>query len=121
MADEGAQPGRGTQSGGAVGLHRHPDDADEGEGAGLLVARGRGDEGRPDPEAAEARDVEREHHEGDHDGVTVGATEAIACAVLALVQPGDEVVTFEPGGELLQVMGVNPLHGGRVDEIEEAS
>lgn len=28
--------------------------------------------------------------------VTVGATEAIACAVLALVQPGDEVVTFEP-------------------------
>ncbi|MFN2320721.1 MAG: pyridoxal phosphate-dependent aminotransferase [Dermatophilaceae bacterium] len=28
--------------------------------------------------------------------VTVGATEAIATAVLALVQPGDEVVTFEP-------------------------
>ncbi|HET9021604.1 MAG TPA: pyridoxal phosphate-dependent aminotransferase [Ornithinibacter sp.] len=28
--------------------------------------------------------------------VTVGATEAIAAAVLALVQPGDEVVTFEP-------------------------
>ena len=31
------------------------------------------------------------------------------------------VVTFEPGGELLQVMGVNPLHGGRVDEIEQLS
>ena len=31
------------------------------------------------------------------------------------------VVTFEPGGELLQVMGVNPLHGGRVDEVENAS
>lgn len=31
------------------------------------------------------------------------------------------VVTFEPGGELLQVMGVNPLHGGRVDEVEQAS
>jgi NTE family protein len=30
-------------------------------------------------------------------------------------------VVFEPGGELLQVLGVNPLHGGRVDEIEEAS
>ncbi|HRW19529.1 MAG TPA: pyridoxal phosphate-dependent aminotransferase [Dermatophilaceae bacterium] len=28
--------------------------------------------------------------------VTVGATEAIAAVVLALVQPGDEVVTFEP-------------------------
>lgn len=28
--------------------------------------------------------------------VTVGATEAIAAAVLALCQPGDEVVTFEP-------------------------
>ncbi len=28
--------------------------------------------------------------------VTVGATEAIAAAILALVAPGDEVVTFEP-------------------------
>ena len=28
--------------------------------------------------------------------VTVGATEAIAAAVLALCEPGDEVVTFEP-------------------------
>ncbi len=28
--------------------------------------------------------------------VTVGATEAIAATVLALVQPGDEVLTFEP-------------------------
>ncbi len=28
--------------------------------------------------------------------VTVGATEAIAATMLALVQPGDEVVTFEP-------------------------
>lgn len=28
--------------------------------------------------------------------VTVGATEAIAATILALVQPGDEVVTFEP-------------------------
>jgi NTE family protein len=31
------------------------------------------------------------------------------------------VLVFEPGGELLQVMGVNPLHGGRVDEVEQAS
>ena len=28
--------------------------------------------------------------------VTVGATEAIFSTILALVQPGDEVVTFEP-------------------------
>src|SRR5690606_24236860 len=28
--------------------------------------------------------------------VTVGATEAIAATLLALVEPGDEVVTFEP-------------------------
>lgn len=28
--------------------------------------------------------------------VTVGATEAIAASILALVEPGDEVVTFEP-------------------------
>jgi NTE family protein len=31
------------------------------------------------------------------------------------------VLAFEPGAELLQLMGVNPLHGGRVDEIEQAS
>jgi NTE family protein len=41
--------------------------------------------------------------------------------VAAYRQRGVQVVTFEPGGELLQVMGVNPLHGGRIDEIEEAS
>jgi NTE family protein len=32
-----------------------------------------------------------------------------------------QVLAFEPGGELLRVMGVNPLHGGRLDEVEEAS
>jgi NTE family protein len=31
------------------------------------------------------------------------------------------VLTFEPGGELLQVLGVNPLHGGRIDKVEQAS
>lgn len=41
--------------------------------------------------------------------------------VAAYRKRGVEVVTFEPGGELLQVMGVNPLHGGRIDEVEEAS
>jgi NTE family protein len=34
---------------------------------------------------------------------------------------GMRVVIFEPAGRLLQVMGVNPLHGGRIDEIEQAS
>jgi len=31
------------------------------------------------------------------------------------------VLAFEPGGELLPVMGMNPLHGARVDEIESAA
>jgi NTE family protein len=41
--------------------------------------------------------------------------------VRALRRRCSHVLTFEPGGELLQVMGINPLHGGRVDEIEQAS
>jgi NTE family protein len=34
---------------------------------------------------------------------------------------GTCVVTFEPGGDLLSVMGVNPMHGARIDEIEQMS
>jgi NTE family protein len=34
---------------------------------------------------------------------------------------GTLVITFEPGGELLQVMGLNALHGARIDEIEAVS
>lgn len=34
---------------------------------------------------------------------------------------GTSVVAFEPGGELLSAMGVNPLHGLRIDEIEALS
>jgi NTE family protein len=34
---------------------------------------------------------------------------------------GATVVTFEPGGDLLSVMGLNPLDGGRIDEIETRS
>ena len=34
---------------------------------------------------------------------------------------GTRVVAFEPGGALLSVMGVNPLRGARIDEIEKAS
>ena len=28
---------------------------------------------------------------------------------------------FEPGGDLLTAMGLNPLHGARIDEIEALS
>jgi len=39
----------------------------------------------------------------------------------ALRRRSAHVLTFDSGGELLQVMGINPLHGGRVDEVEKAS
>ena len=34
---------------------------------------------------------------------------------------GVAVVSFEPGGDLLAAMGLNPLHGARIDEIEALS
>ena len=34
---------------------------------------------------------------------------------------GATVVACEPGGDLLTVMGLNPLHGARIDEIEALS
>jgi hypothetical protein len=34
---------------------------------------------------------------------------------------GTAVVTFEPGGDLLAAMGLNPLRGARIDEIEALS
>jgi NTE family protein len=46
---------------------------------------------------------------------------ALRREVRSLRRRTTHVLTFEPGGELLQVMGVNPLHGGRVDEVEQAS
>jgi N-succinyldiaminopimelate aminotransferase len=55
--------------------------------------------GRPELRAAIAEQRTRYGTEFDPDSevlVTVGATEAIAAAMLALVQPGDEVVLFEP-------------------------
>ncbi|MET9338347.1 pyridoxal phosphate-dependent aminotransferase [Nonomuraea sp. NPDC003804] len=54
------------------------------------------------PELRQAVAEHRRRHYGlayDPDGevlVTVGATEAIAAAVLALCEPGDEVIAFEP-------------------------
>ena len=41
--------------------------------------------------------------------------------VRALRRRCAHVLTFEPGGKLLHVMGVNPLNAGRVDEVEQAS
>ncbi|MGH3880330.1 MAG: pyridoxal phosphate-dependent aminotransferase [Actinophytocola sp.] len=55
--------------------------------------------GRPELRAAIAAQRGRYGTSFDPDTevlVTVGATEAIAAAMLALVQPGDEVVLFEP-------------------------
>jgi len=55
--------------------------------------------GRPELRSAIAEQRTRYGTEFDPDTevlVTVGATEAIAAAMLALVQPGDEVVMFEP-------------------------
>lgn len=45
----------------------------------------------------------------------------VAREVRTLRRRAKHVVVFEPAGELLQVMGVNPLHGGRVDQVEQAS
>ncbi|GAB3901301.1 hypothetical protein GCM10027612_64460 [Microbispora bryophytorum subsp. camponoti] len=59
----------------------------------------------PGPGLPELRQAVAEHRKQwyglsyDPDGevlVTVGATEAIAAAILALCEPGDEVVVFEP-------------------------
>ncbi|MGW4665090.1 pyridoxal phosphate-dependent aminotransferase [Streptosporangium sandarakinum] len=54
------------------------------------------------PELRQAVSEHRKEHYGlayDPDGeilVTVGATEAVAASVLALCEPGDEVIAFEP-------------------------
>ncbi|MFI6708178.1 pyridoxal phosphate-dependent aminotransferase [Nonomuraea sp. NPDC050478] len=59
----------------------------------------------PGPGVTELRQAVSEHREEhyglsyDPDGeilVTVGATEAIAASILALCEPGDEVIAFEP-------------------------
>src|SRR5690606_32905696 len=59
----------------------------------------------PGPGLPELRQAVAEHHKDryglayDPDGeilITVGATEAITAAVLALCEPGDEVIVFEP-------------------------
>ncbi|MEV6105424.1 pyridoxal phosphate-dependent aminotransferase [Streptomyces sp. NPDC051940] len=66
---------------------------------------GQGNQYPPGPGVPELRqaitDHQRRHYGLDFDPdrevlVTAGATEAIAAAVLALVEPGDEVIAFEP-------------------------
>ena len=64
--------------------------------------------------------------------VTAGATEALAATVLALVRPGDEVITFEPfydayaaaiglaGGEHVTVGLVPPTFQPDLHELDEA-
>ena len=69
------------------------------------ILQGRGNQYPPGPGVPELRQAIAAHDERfyrlgyDPDGeilVTAGATEAIAAAMLALVEPGDEVIAFEP-------------------------
>ncbi|MEM1434871.1 MAG: methionine aminotransferase [Pseudomonadota bacterium] len=47
--------------------------------------------------------------------VTSGATEALYCAIAAVVRPGDEVILFEPAYDSYEP--VVTLHGGRVRRV----
>ena len=69
------------------------------------VLSGRGNQYPPGPGVPELRQAIAEHQKRFYDLaldpdrevlVTAGATEAIAAAMLALLEPGDEVIAFEP-------------------------
>ncbi len=75
------------------------------EAAARAVLEGRGNQYPPGPGIPELRTAIAEHQQRfyglsyDPDTevlVTAGATEAIAAALLALLEPGDEVIAFEP-------------------------
>lgn len=75
------------------------------EAAARAVREGRGNQYPPGPGVPELRAAVAEHqlrfHGLTYDPetevlVTTGATEAIAAALLALVEPGDEVIALEP-------------------------
>jgi N-succinyldiaminopimelate aminotransferase len=75
------------------------------QAAQRAIAEGRGNQYPPGPGIPELRqavaDHQREQYGLDFDPatevlITVGATEAIAAAILGLTEPGDEVLTFEP-------------------------
>ena len=74
-------------------------------GGRRAIRRGRGNQYPPGPGIPELRRAVAEHQRRcyglDYDPdtevlVTAGATEAIAAALLALLEPGDEVIAFEP-------------------------
>jgi N-succinyldiaminopimelate aminotransferase len=75
------------------------------EAASRAILEGRGNQYPPGPGIPQLRGAVAEH-QADWYGlhfdpdtevlVTAGATEAIAAALLALVNPGDEVIAFEP-------------------------
>ncbi|WP_370096867.1 pyridoxal phosphate-dependent aminotransferase [Streptacidiphilus sp. MAP12-20] len=75
------------------------------EAAAHAVLTGKGNQYPPGPGIPELRGAVAEHQQRcygltyDPDGevlVTAGATEAIAASLLALLEPGDEVIAFEP-------------------------
>ena len=75
------------------------------EAAAAAILDGRGNQYPPGPGIPELRQAVAENQrrfyglDFDPDSevlVTAGATEAVAAALLALVEPGDEVVAFEP-------------------------
>jgi N-succinyldiaminopimelate aminotransferase len=102
------------------------------QAAQRAIAEGRGNQYPPGPGIPELRravaDHQREQYGLVHDPatevlITVGATEAIAAAILGLTAPGEEVLTFEPyydsyaacialGGARRRVVQLRP-DGGR--------
>src|SRR5689334_22463110 len=75
------------------------------QAAAAAILEGRGNQYPPGPGIPELRQAVAAHQKRfygldvDPDTevlVTVGATEAIAASLLALVEPGDEVIAFEP-------------------------
>jgi len=75
------------------------------QAAADAIMAGRGNQYPPGPGIPELRQAIAAHDErfyrlrydpADEVLVTAGATEAIAAAMLALVEPGDEVIAFEP-------------------------
>ena len=75
------------------------------QAAAKAILEGRGNQYPPGPGIPELRQAIAAHDErfwglrydpADEVLVTAGATEAIAAAMLALVEPGDEVIAFEP-------------------------